>query len=162
MPQEVEPLVLHILLSLPHQLPHQATLASALVILFWGCLNKGPQWGGLRNRNLCLRDLEARSLWSNCQPGGFAHRPVRENLSGASPWAPGGFWPSLMALGLQKPHPHLRFTLMWLSLCACACPHHPLFVRIAALLDEGSLTPSLLTNCIFNDLISKSGHILRY
>ena len=70
-------------------------------------------------------------------------------------------WPSLMALGLQ-PHPHPRFTLMWLSLCACACPQHPLFVRTAAILDEGSRTPSLLTNCIFNDLISKPGHILRY
>ena len=52
MPQDAEPLVLHGLLSLPHQPPRQATLASALLIPSWGCLNKGPQWGDLSNRNL--------------------------------------------------------------------------------------------------------------
>ena len=52
MPQDAEPLVLHGLLSLPHQPPRQAMLASALLIPSWGCLNKGPQWGGLSNRNL--------------------------------------------------------------------------------------------------------------
>ena len=75
----------------------------------------------------------------------------------------GASWPSLMVLGLQKPHPHLRLHLhMAFSFCVCACPQCPLFVRIAAILDSGSLAPSILTNCIFNDLISKEGHILRY
>lgn len=68
----------------------------------------------------------------------------------------GASWPSLMVLGLQKPHPHLRLHLH-MAFCVCACPQCPLFVRIAAILDLGSLAPSILTNCIFNDLISKEG-----
>lgn len=130
--------------TFPHQPPHQATLASALLIFSWGCSTKDWLRGGPSNRNLLSQrsgGLKSVIKLSTC---GFPQRPMRENLPCASPRPPGASWPSLMVLGLQKPHPHLRLHSHGFLFVCVPVPSVPSLWGYAILIRAHLLHPSWL------------------